>query len=267
MRLSLTISTLLSAVSAFSRKVPAQEILQTNDAAPTFDEPVAQDIPTIHESAVMARRIAELAAHGDLVTTFPTHSSSYIARNDFGAEALPSGLESSPIGMIEYLANCESGTGNPTMLAIDIATPYRNYQAGSNISLSIRWWPAEKNFYAASWWSKITGKAKRQDIPTPHTPAALPRISLHGRLERIPNRGLDGFYLAQCFVRKHPDSVYWQPNAPGAAHESHYVRFVVEQVYWFGGFGDRARIGWLPIEEWHSVTQREIDECRLPGEE
>ena len=44
------------------------------------------------------------------------------------------------------------------------------------------------------------------------------------------------------------------------------MRFVVEHVYWFGGFGDRARIGWLPIEEWQSVTKGEIEQCRLPGE-
>lgn len=244
----------------------ARQIVQRPLHSP--HEPTTETFPSIHESAVQARRIAQLAAHGDLITTFPLDSTSFTDTNDFGPQSLPSGLGGSPIGLIEYVADCESGTGNPTLLAIDIATPFRNYEAGSNISLTIRWWPAEKNIYAVpSWWSKMVGGVKKQEIPTPHTPAALPRISLHGRLERIEQRGLDGFYLAQCFVRKHPDSVYWQPNNPRGAHSSHYVRFVVEQVYWFGGFGDRARIGWLPIEEWRSVTQREIDECRLPGED
>jgi hypothetical protein len=44
------------------------------------------------------------------------------------------------------------------------------------------------------------------------------------------------------------------------------MRLVVEHVYWFGGFGDRARIGWLPLEQWQDVTPGEIDACRLPGE-
>ena len=29
---------------------------------------------------------------------------------------------------------------------------------------------------------------------------------------------------------------------------------------------DRARIGWLPLEQWQDVTPGEIDACRLPGE-
>ncbi len=65
-------------------------------------------------------------------------------------------------------------------------------------------------------------------------------------------------------MKAHPDSVLWQPG--NDIHESDYVRFVVEHVYWFGGFGDRAQIGWLPIEEWRNVTMDEVAECRLPGE-
>ena len=42
---------------------------------------------------------------------------------------------------------------------------------------------------------------------------------------------------------------------------------MVEGVYWFGGFGDRARIGWIPIEEWKGVTDAEIGSARLAGEE
>ena len=41
------------------------------------------------------------------------------------------------------------------------------------------------------------------------------------------------------------------------------MRFVVEYVYWFGGFGDRARIGWLPLEDWRGATEDEIEGCRL----
>jgi hypothetical protein len=58
----------------------------------------------------------------------------------------------------------------------------------------------------------------------------------------------------------------WQPGND-ISHESEYMRLVVEHVYWFGGFGDRARIGWLPLEEWQNVTMEEIEACRLPGEE
>ncbi|MGI4850430.1 MAG: hypothetical protein ACRYGR_00575, partial [Janthinobacterium lividum] len=45
------------------------------------------------------------------------------------------------------------------------------------------------------------------------------------------------------------------------------VRFVPEAFYWFGGFGDRARIQWISMEEWRSITIEEVEKMRLPGEE
>jgi len=44
------------------------------------------------------------------------------------------------------------------------------------------------------------------------------------------------------------------------------VRLVVREVYWVGGFGDRAFIGWIPVEQWRGVTREEMDRVRLPGE-
>ena len=169
-------------------------------------------------------------------------------------ENRPSAVEGSPIGLMEYYADCEPTTGNPVLLAISIATPFKNYQEGSNISLSVRWWPIETNYYAA----------EDEDIPTPHTPAALPRFSLHGYLEPIPPVDLLKHVIPACFLKQHPDSLLWQPG--NDIHTSQYMRLVVEHIYWFGGFGDRARIGWLPVEEWRNVTMEEVAKCRLPGE-
>jgi hypothetical protein len=87
---------------------------------------------------------------------------------------------------------------------------------------------------------------------------------LHGYLEPIDLKEVHNVALPACFLAKHPDSILWQPG--NDIHTSKYVRLVVEHVYWFGGFGDRARIGWLPIEEWRNVTSKEIAEMRLPGE-
>lgn len=219
-------------------------------------------IPTVHESAVMARRILHLASEGTLVTTFPEKDSKSNTAEDQDVEALwglPSGVEGSPIGLMEYIGDCEND-GNPTILAIDIATPFRNYKAGSNISLSVRWWPTQTHTYSFF----ANGGADAADIPTPHTPAALPRFSLHGRLEEVDLKDFRNARIPLCFVRKHPDSVLWQPG--NDVHSSKYVRFVVEEVFWFGGFGDRARIGWLPVEEWRNVTSEEIEQLRLPGE-
>ncbi|KAK5175252.1 uncharacterized protein LTR77_000389 [Saxophila tyrrhenica] len=222
-----------------------------------FSNPPVEDndyhIPTVHESTVMARRIMRLSTIGTLVTSFPEHSSN---SEELGTlENRPKEVEGSPIGLMEYYSDCEPDTGNPTVLAINIATPYRNFNDGSDISLGIRWWPKTTNHYFSS----------SEDIPTPHTPAALPRFSLHGRLEPISKTDLARHLVPACFLKAHPDSILWQPG--NDIHTSQYMRLVVEHIYWFGGFGDRARIGWLPVEEWRNVTMEELEAIRLPGEE
>jgi hypothetical protein len=146
---------------------------------------------------------------------------------------------------MDYYADCEPPTGNPTILAITIATSFKNVDAGSNITLSLRWHPpdAHKRFYSA---------------------AALPRFSLVGYLEPISESEVSTLKIAACFVKSHPDAAAWLPGNP--IHESKWVRLVVQEVYWIGGFGDRAYIGWIPAETWKNVTQDEIKEIRLPGE-
>jgi len=41
---------------------------------------------------------------------------------------------------------------------------------------------------------------------------------------------------------------------------------VVQQVYWIGGFGDRAFIGWFDIDDWRDVQREEWEAVSLPGE-
>ncbi|WPG97788.1 Hypothetical protein R9X50_00056900 [Acrodontium crateriforme] len=251
MRLPLPVASVLGIATA--RIIESQEPLQPE---------TAWHYPTVHESAIQARRILHLSTVGTLVTSFPNISSHNVydeKPSNFGTmEARPGDVAGSPIGLLEYYADCEPYTGNPTILAINIATPIKNHAAGSPISLHVRWWPTQKNTYLPSGYDAV-------GIPTPHTPAALPRFSLHGHLEPISTVDLAKGLIPACFMHAHPDSAIWQPGSD--VHESHYVRFVVEHVYWFGGFGDRARIGWLPIDEWRNVTMDEVAACRLPGEE
>jgi len=70
--------------------------------------------------------------------------------------------------------------------------------------------------------------------------------------------------VAECFVRVHPDARHWLPG--NRIHSSRWVRLVVTHIYWIGGFGDRAYIGWIPVEEWRNVTREEVGKIRLPGE-
>ncbi|KJX97782.1 hypothetical protein TI39_contig459g00028 [Zymoseptoria brevis] len=209
-------------------------------------------IPTWRESTAMARKILHLTNLGDLVTTFPEE------HQQDGVETLenrPLAVAGSPIGLTEYYADCDPGS--PVFLSLSVATPYRNYNAGSNISLSIRWWPQRKMTYAM--WSDDD-----DDFSTPHTPVALPRMSLHGHLEPVSQEKMEELSIQECFVRSHPDSVWWQPGNP--IHSAKYVQLVVDHVYWLGGFGDRARIGWLPMDMWSNLTMAEIMEAKLPGE-
>jgi hypothetical protein len=226
-----TLLSLISTTSAFN--LPNPKHLFSNP--PTSDSH-ALSIPTIHESAVQARRIMHLESIGTLSTVFPTAP--------HATERRPSDVGGAPIGLMDYFGNCEPGTGNPTILAITIATSFKNVDAGSNITLSMRWHPQD-----TTW----------------RSPASLPRFSLVGRLEDLSTDDLmNNPTVPACYVKYHPDAVAWLPGNP--IHVSKWVRLVVEEVYWIGGFGDRAYIGWIPKEEWLSVTKEEIEGIRLPGE-
>lgn len=204
-------------------------------ANPSTDSSNAFKIPTVHESAVQARRILRLESIGTLSTVFPT--------TPHTTEHRPSDVGGAPIGLMDYFGDCEPSTGNPTILAITIATSFKNVDAGSNITLSLRWHPQDNKW---------------------RSPAALPRFSLVGRLEDLSPKDITSNLVPACYVKYHPDAAWWLPGNP--VHSSKWVRLVVEEIYWIGGFGDRAYIGWIPLEEWQSVTPEEIDSITLPGE-
>lgn len=192
-------------------------------------------IPTVHESAVLGRRILRLETLGTLSTVFPPPKD--------GPHQPPASVAGMPIGMMDYFGDCEPSTGNPTILAINIATSFSNVAAGSNITLSLRWHPPNTEHYSA---------------------AAMPRFSLIGELQDIDTEDVIKQNVPGCFVKYHPDAATWLPGNP--IHSSHWVRLVVRDIYWVGGFGNVAYIGWIPVEEWQSVTAKEIEEARLPGE-
>jgi hypothetical protein len=210
-------------------------------------------IPTTYESAILARRILHLTPLGTLSTVFPT------SQHATPLEQRPSGLQGVPIGLMDYIADCED-TGNPTILAINIATSFRNVAAGSNISLSLQWTPPyPPSSRIESWFASSADRAM-----VPYSAANLPRFSLLGYLEKIPADLVTSLKLAKCFTEVHKDAKYWLPGNP--IHTSEWVRLVVQDVYWIGGFGDRAYIGWIPLEEWKNVTRGEWEDVRLPGE-
>ncbi|KAF2257294.1 hypothetical protein BU26DRAFT_513995 [Trematosphaeria pertusa] len=232
MRVATAFHSLIALTSA--SHLPPPQHLFSNPPAAAADEHATYRIPTVHESAIQARRILHLETIGTLSTLFPSSTAQ---------EQRPADVGGKPIGLMDYFGDCEPRTGNPTLLAITIATSFKNVAAGSNITLSMRWHAPYRRPYSA---------------------AATPRFSLVGHLEELTPEEVTRQGVAACFVAKHPDAVSWLPG--NRIHESRWVRLVVEEVYWIGGFGDRAYIGWIPLEEWQGVTREEIEKCRLPGE-
>ncbi|KAG9623224.1 hypothetical protein KCU95_g20154, partial [Aureobasidium melanogenum] len=224
--------------SSVSSLLPGSQYIFSN---PSPEATSGFRIPTVHESAIQARRILRLENIGTLSTVFPSDSSTN--QDAVSLEQRPSGLGGVPIGLMDYYADCEPDSGNPTILALDIATSFKNVAAGSNITLSLRWHPQDGNWHSA---------------------ASLPRFSLVGHLEDIDDDDASKVALSACFVKNHPDAVAWLPG--NRIHTSRWVRLVVEDIYWIGGFGDRAYIGWIPLEAYQNVTRQEIDDCKLPGE-
>ena len=100
----------------------------------------------------------------------------------------------------------------------------------------------------------------------PWAKADLPRLSAVGWLEEMDEDEVRDKGIVECFEKVHRDSKLWRPGRQGGAHSGRWVRLVVEEVYWIGGFGDRHFIGWLDGEEWRGVSKKEIESVRLPGE-
>jgi hypothetical protein len=228
-------------------------------------------IPTSYESAVLGRRILALTPLGTLATVFPEDKPPS-SDGSSTQEKRPSGLAGTPYGLMEYIADCEeAAVGNPTILALPIGTTFKNAAAGSNVTLAVQWTPPHppaKRIKSSSWLSYLglgaadedAGQEGHHDIALPYSAANLPRFSLIGHLERIEGgddrEGDVGSKLASCYVKTHPDAKYWLPG--NRIHVAHFVRLVVEQIYWVGGFGDRAFIGWIPVEEWYVLARSPV---------
>lgn len=231
-------------------------------------------IPTSYESAVMGRRVLALSKLGTLSTVFPEPSTHDADTH----EIRPSGMEGQPIGLMDYVADCED-EGNPTILAIKIGTSFKNVRAGSNITLSMRWTPPYAPSKRMSFISRLSAfvpflsrdcpyniAPEHPEIPdtVPYSAANLPRFSLFGYLERIETDDDKAKKLAVCYTSKHRDARFWLPG--NHIHTSEWMRLVVTHVYWIGGFGDRAYIGWIPIDEWKKVNKEDWEAIKLPGE-
>lgn len=237
---------LLSILHLVSASTPPPHYFLTNPPPFSHD----YHIPTVHESATLARRILNLSSIATLSTVFPSAAASI--RDDFPTLSFPApNLGGAPIGLMDYYASCSPNPYSPTILAISIATTFRNTRAGSNVTLSLRWHPPPS-------------APPSDDIYT-YSPANMPRFSLVGYIEPIPTSEVLSYGVEACFLGRHPDAEAWLPG--NEIHESWWGRLVVKEIYWIGGFGDRAYIGWIPERVWSGVGEDEVAKARLVGED
>ncbi|KAK6453732.1 pyridoxamine 5'-phosphate oxidase-domain-containing protein [Scheffersomyces xylosifermentans] len=150
-----------------------------------------------------------------------------------------------PVSSMEYYADCGED-GDPYLLIVDIGSTFQNIVRGSDYSLTIR--VGDHPDYETVNSSYPGGISS--------SPAGSPRVQLTGKLVNVSFRSpLDAelLKLEACFLKRHPDARLWLPNNIISPHRSHWSKFVVEDVYLVGGFGNQAYIGPIDGDLYHSV--------------
>ncbi|CAN6659901.1 hypothetical protein TRVA0_032S00210 [Trichomonascus vanleenenianus] len=175
---------------------------------------------------------------GEQQGTVARDARTLVNREDIGtlSTVFQSGsLKGDPTGQMEYYADCyEDGT--LTLIGMNISTAFTNINEGSKASFHIRQHPYHNRY--------------RFPGGIPKSPAGSPRITLTGSAEPLDNvTEEEQERLARCFLAVHPDAKWWLPGSD-AVHDSFWVKFVPEKIHYIGGFGDRAFIGDIPVEEY-----------------
>ncbi|EGG03494.1 uncharacterized protein MELLADRAFT_109292 [Melampsora larici-populina 98AG31] len=221
-------STSLILQSVVSLTLPSEFIKQSTPTQLHFKEPSSSLSSNLHDddeennqenlkqAAIHARELIQYRSKGvgTLISTFP---------KDHPDES----LQGLPIGLQEYFAPYPNG--DLLLLSLPISNIYHNIETdvpNHSATLSIKDELAsiqrQSSLWSANW----------------------RRISLFGKLEPIE----DLKEAKELYERFHPDSTLWDGNDDDAPHVSKWVRFKVEKVFYFGGFGDRGAIGWLDME-------------------
>lgn len=116
-------------------------------------------------------------------------------------------MANAPIGLMEYHAQCQPETYNPTILGVTVATTMKNAAAGSNVTLSTEY--------------HVPRDAPPADDPWLYLPANLPRISLVGYIERLSDDTVKKHNVTGCFFETHPDAVI--VSISPSKHSAHFT--------------------------------------------
>ena len=154
-----------------------------------------------------------------------------------------------PVSFLEYYVASDlcpdvsvSNNGNPILLLLEMSSSYGNYVKNGKFSASVEAHPRPGG--------------PHHDSRGPHDgPMAHPRATLFGELKEL-NASTE---LAHCFASRHPDAWPWIPTGSNETlvHDGRWFELDVEDVYFVGGFGDRAYIGGIDAELYHAAELRE----------
>ncbi|CAI2169647.1 18759_t:CDS:10 [Funneliformis geosporum] len=173
------------------------------------------------DAAVISRTLVKEFGVGTLVTIMNDHEDDDV--------------RGYPFGLLDYFSDDCPSTGNPLLLLSDYQKNIKNARSNEwKASLMIRKLSKDDTFF----------------------PVAEPRINLFGHLERVPD---DEVADAQkCFLAKHPRARFW---IPGVGHEFYFYRFIVHNIYFVGGFGNKHYIGYINNELYHKVKPQSTHRC------
>ena len=136
-----------------------------------------------------------------------------------------------PFGSVADIADEEPSTGRPLLLLSDLERNIINLNDNGVCSLHFVTLPSTIEQFKHPEYYDIMTK---------------PRTTLMGRLERVPEEELDA--AKATYLVKHPTSAAWINFSDFGMY-----RFVVEDVYCVGGFGNDHYIGWISPEQYLSV--------------
>ncbi|KAG0142014.1 hypothetical protein CROQUDRAFT_663089 [Cronartium quercuum f. sp. fusiforme G11] len=218
--------------------VPLDLILQ-NEAIQRTDPSSLRPIPnslesirnpreTLKEAAIHARELIQYRSQGigTLISNYPSNHPD-------------KSLRGQSIGLQEYFAPFPNG--DLLLLVLPISPIYKNidrkHSHSATIAIKDELGLIQRNgsMWAANW----------------------RRISLFGQLDPIKNKKK----AKKLYESFHPDSSFWDGDS--APHKAFWVRFKITKVYYFGGFGDRAAIGWLDLKSYRtSFKESEENKAR-----
>lgn len=164
--------------------------------------------------------------------------------------------DGTPVSFLEYYVASDlcpdvsvSNNGNPILLLLEMSSSYGNYVKNGKFSASVEAHPRPGGPHHDS-------RGPHHGSRGPHDgPMAHPRATLFGELKEL-NASTE---LAHCFASRHPDAWPWIPTGSNETlvHDGRWFELDVEDVYFVGGFGDRAYIGGIDAELYHAAELRE----------